>query len=575
MVTNLTIPNFTEEFNYLGAVESPSIQPEYHSYAVSTDAKPCAKVGTEILARGGSAVDAAIGTLICMSVAIPNSMGIGGGCFMTLYDAKKRESIAIDGREVAPDYAKEDMFVNDSLAASRGPLSVGVPGELAAYWKAHQMYGKLPWAELFNRSIDMAEHGIPMVEHLATALRTKSHAKYITPLMAKIFSNSSTGEYLNQGDLLVQKQYAETLKRIRDNGVKEFYEGQTGQLFIEDLKKQGGRITIEDLSKYEARVKKTLLLKLTDDLNLHTQPIPASGHVLSIILRVMKELGYYKARPQTSLADAALYYHRLMEAYKFAYAQRAALEDKPDDPERLSQLLAKLESVAFIKEVASKIDNKTHDFEYYGAKQYFQEDHGTAHVSVLDSEGNAAAVTTSVNLYFGSGLISPSTGIVYNDIMDDFVSPKMINKFGLAPSNYNRIRPGRRPLSSMAPSVITDSQGNVRLVIGASGGSMITTSIATVSLRHLYLGEDIKTAVDGPRIHHQLLPDNIMHEHNFPKVMMHLLSHQYGHQLEAIKGRSSVVMAVAANYCPQTNVTRCRKITANSDHRKGGSVDGL
>lgn len=538
---------------------------------MSTDAEPCAKVGSDLLANGGSAVDAAIGTLLCMGVILPNSLGLGGGCLMTIYDAKTKEAVVIDGRETAPAYAEENMFANDSLAASRGPLSVGVPGELAAYWKAHQRFGKLKWAHLFNDSIKFAEEGYPMVEHLANALRNINHAKYMSPLLKELFTNPDGGEYYNRGEIFAQPALAASLKRIRDNGVSEFYGGQTGQNFIQDLKNQGGKMTLDDLTEYEALARPPLKVKLADDLILHTQPPPGSGIVLSIILRLMRELGYYKnLKPQASFESAALYYHRLAESFKFAYGQRAGLEDKPDDPQRMKQLMDKLLSEEYIKEIASKVDNETHGASYYGGLDFFHDDHGTAHVSVLDAEGNAAAVSTSVNLYFGAGTYSPSTGITYNDVMDDFVSPHLVNKFGLAPSKYNRIRPGRRPLSSMVPSVFTDSEGHVKLVAGGAGGTMITTGVAMVSLRNCFLGEDIKTSIDGPRIHHQFLPNKLFYEVNFPKDLIYSLLEIRNHTTEPIVGRSSIIMAVASE---QTSSNKTR-ITANSDYRKGGSVHG-
>lgn len=550
-------------------METPSTLGKFKHFAVSTDAKPCAKVGSDILARGGSAVDGAIGTLLCMGVVIPNSLGLGGGCLMTLYNAKTKEAVVIDGRETAPDFATENMFADQPLKASRGPLSIGIPGELAAYWKAHQMYGKLKWSELFETSIEFAEKGAPVVEHLAYAFRAKNHARYITQPMAAVYTNNKTGQYYEEGEILVQKELAETLKRIRDNGVSEFYGGKTGQLFVDDLKMQGGNITLDNLIKYEALVKKPLVFKLANDTTLHTQPTPGSGIVLSIILRIMKELGYYKThKPQHTFEGASLYYHRLVEAFKFAYAQRAGLEDLPDNPVRMEELLKNLMSEHFIKEAVHKIDNTTHESAYYGSLDYFSEDHGTAHVSVLDSDGNAAAVTTSINLYFGSGLISPRTGIVYNDVMDDFVSPNLVNRFNLPPTKYNHIKPGRRPLSSMAPSVFTDADGKVKFIIGGSGGSKITTAIASVSLRHCFLGEDVKTAIDGPRVHHQFMPNQIAHEQNFSKDLLHSLT-TYGHAVKPITDRSSVIMAIAIS---QTNETKL--ITANSDHRKGGSIDG-
>lgn len=600
-----------EEANYLGVVkDSPSLLGHYHEYAVSTDAKPCAEVGQRLLAKGGHAVDAAIGTLICMGVVLPNSLGLGGGCLMTIYDNVTKQAIVIDGREQAPDYAHEHMFdySSNQQASSRGPLSIGVPGELAAYWEAHKMFGKLKWNELFDESIAMAEKGSPTVEHLAYALKAKSHSKFITEPLKKILWNNQTNAYVDEGELLIQPVLAKTLEQIRDHGADVFYKGSIGQMFIDDLKEQGGQMTMENLSKYKALVKNATLINLDQNMRVFTQPLPGSGIVLSIILRIMRDLGYLRnEQPKQSFEAALLYYHHLTEAFKFAYAQRAALEDSPDDPKRMESLLARLESDEFIRDAVAKINSsngsRTLNITAYGGLEYFQEDHGTAHTSVIDTQGNCVAVTTSVNLYFGSGLVSPRTGIIYNDVMDDFVSPNITNKFQLLPSKFNRIRPGRRPLSSMAPSVFVDGLGRPLLVLGASGGSKITTAIASVSMRNLFLNEDIKTAIDGPRLHHQFLPDKLWFEQNFPTDLLYELK-QRGHQLQMITGRSSVVMAIACQYAdshdssssssinffastngttsasngeqpPPSNGTPYAKlITANSDYRKGGSVGG-
>ena len=564
-----------ESINFLGTVkQSPSELGKFQHYAVSTDAKPCARVGKQLLAKGGHAVDAAIGTLLCMGVVLPNSLGLGGGCLMTIYDNATKQATIIDGREQAPDYAHEHMFDSSApLAASRGPLSVGVPGELAAYWEAHRRFGRLKWSELFEESIRMAEEGEPTVEHLSFALRSKEHAIYITDPLRAIMWNNSTGDYVKEGELLRQPALARTLKELRDKGAQEFYAGQLGQLFVDDLAKQGGQMSFENLSKYKALVKEALLIELNPNLRAYTQPLPGSGIVLSVILRIMRQLGYYQdERARESFDSAALFYHHLAEAFKFAYAQRGALEDQPDEPKRMEALMEQLNSQQFIQQAAALIRNdSTLPLAAYGGEHYFQEDHGTAHASVLDGQGNAVAVTSSVNLYFGSGLVSPSTGIIYNDVMDDFVSPKITNKFSLSPSKFNRIRPGRRPLSSMAPTVLVNGFGQPELILGASGGSKITTAIALVALRSKFFNEDIKSAIDGPRIHHQFLPEKVWYESNFaPDLLGSLVGR--GHSLQRIVGRSSVVMAVACEY---THNGTQKQLTANSDYRKGGSVDGL
>lgn len=488
---------------------------------------------------------------------------------MTIYEAKTGKAISINGRETAPKSSTERMFDGKPKNSSRGSLSVGVPGELAAYSKAHKRFGKLAWSELFVDSIKMAKEGIPVVEHLANAIRDPRHAIYMEEPLKKLFTNADR-KLVDIGEKFYMNKLVETLELIQnDESVEIFYRGELGQKFINDLTKAGGIMTMDDLRDYYPIEKEALRVDLADDLTMFTQPVPGSGIIASIILRIMKKFDYYQAK--ASDLDFDLFYHRLVEAFKYGYAQRAGLEDKPDSPERMKKLMEKLESQAFIDYAFEHIDDLAHnDTRYLDNEVFYKEDAGTAHVSVVDADGNAAAVTTSVNLYFGSGLISESTGIIYNDIMDDFVSPNITNKFGVRPSEYNHIKPGRRPISSMAPSVFIDKNGKVRLVIGASGGTMITTGVAFVSLRNLYLGEDIKTSIDAFRLHHQFLPNVVNYEDGFDNEYLKSLKDR-GHEIKRISGRSSVVMAVANE--PQHDGQN--KITANSDFRKGGSVDGF
>ncbi|KAG9508768.1 hypothetical protein GZH46_02730, partial [Fragariocoptes setiger] len=569
--------------NYLGHVSTSSKLGKFSRYAVSTDAAHCAPMGRDILARGGSAVDAAITTLLCMGIVLPNSLGLGGGCLMTVYHRKNQTATVIDGREEAPDYAYENMYGDNHMAASRGPLSIGIPGEIAAYGEAHRLFGKLKWAELFEAPIKLALGGAPVVKHMEDALYRGQHSDHLNPELRQLMTSNQTGKLLVAGEFLKRPDLAATLRRLRDYGSQDFYTGEIARLLIGDLQKLGGRITLDNLAKYKAYVKPAYKARLSHNLTLFTQPLPGSGVLLAMILRIMDKFGYNgRSDVGDDLLKSQLYYHRLVETLKFAYAQRGGLDCDTDD-ERTRQLLHHIESDEFTDSIVAKIDSRAHNVSYYGADEYFSLDHGTAHVSVVDSDGNAVAITSSVNLYFGSGLLSPSTGIIYNDVMDDFVSPGFRNMFGVAPSKYNRIMAGKRPLSSMVPSVFTDANGQPRLVIGASGGSKITSSVALVSLRHLFLGDDIKTAIDGPRLHHQLLPNVITYEPTFPEAILDDLKVR-GNEMKPVIGRTSIVMAISVNEACQghksnnhTNTqdqhTYC--IEANSDYRKGGSVDGM
>lgn len=555
-------------------VEVPRSHDRFEKYAVSTDAKHCAKIGSKLLGKGGNAIEAAIGTLICMGLVIPNSLGIGGGCMMTIYEKRTGKSYIINGREMAPRLSDENMFEGNWTKSRFGPLSVGIPGELAAYAKAYEMFGgNLKWSDLFEDSINMAKEGIPVVGHLSETVRNPDIVDFMSQSLKRIFINSTTGQLVVEGDKFHMSQLVETLEVIRDQGSDAFYRGHLGELFVRDLQSMGGRITMDDLKGYSVIVDESLKVEIDDDLTLFTQPVPGSGIILSIIMRIMKRFGYYKGlKPESNLEELSFYHHRLIEAFKYAYAQRASLEDMPIKPERMKRLIDKLSSKEFIDYAVNHIDGLAHnDTRYLNDGVFYKEDSGTAHVSVIDPDGNAIAVTSSINIYFGSGLVSDSTGIIYNNVMDDFVSPNIINYYGVRPSKYNRIRPGRRPLSSMSPSVFVDGRGQVVLAIGASGGTKITTGIAIVSLNNLFMNQDLRLAVESERIHHQFLPDFVEYEAGFdPSLLESLISR--GHKIKRIVGRSSVVMAIGRVY-NETDETST--LVANSDIRKGGSVAGL
>ncbi|PVD32769.1 hypothetical protein C0Q70_08215 [Pomacea canaliculata] len=323
-----------------------------------------------------------------------------------------------------------------------------------------------------------------------------------------------------------------------------------------------GTITREDLADYTVDVTSPVTFNVTSSgLTVYSMPLPGSGVVLGYIFNILSGYGFTPDSMSTT-DKAVLTYHRIVEAMKFAYAKRSEL----GDPKflNISQLVHNMTSPEVGQEIRAKIsDDKTHDIPYYEPSFFNKNDKGTSHTSVFDGEGNAVAITSTVNLYFGSKMKGNRTGIIFNNEMDDFSTPNTTNAFDVPASPANFIQPGKRPLSSMTPSVFVDSKtGEVKLVAGASGGTKITTATALVAMRTLWFNDSLVEAVDDPRVHHQLFPPEIHVDPGFPKDIQDGLVAK-GHKVVAQSG--SVVQAI---------LNEDERLYAVSDWRKGGAPDG-
>ncbi|XP_066271491.1 glutathione hydrolase 1 proenzyme-like [Branchiostoma lanceolatum] len=319
---------------------------------------------------------------------------------------------------------------------------------------------------------------------------------------------------LGENQIMKRPQLAETLRAVADGGADAFYTGEIAKNLVDDIQAAGGIITEQDLRDYQVEVTSPLNISLAGGLTVLSPPPPSSGAVLSLILNI---LDGYRFSPSSvdGVDNLILTYHRIVEAFKFAYAKRSELGD-PRFVD-IAELISNLTSDDYADSLRHRItDSTTHDYRYYGPSFVLPEDGGTSHVSVLAPNGDAVSVTSTVNLFFGSKLRSASTGVILNNLMDDFSSPNLTNSFGVPPSPANFIRPGKRPMSSMNPVVVVDGNGDVRLVTGASGGTKITTATAYVLMQHLWFGLDIGSAVETPRLHHQLLPDHVDTERSRP-----------------------------------------------------------
>lgn len=516
-----------------------------HGMVASQESR-ASRIGVDVLARGGNAVDAAVAAGFALAVTLPRAGNLGGGGFMLVHLAERGETIAIDYRETAPAAISRGSFLDESgkpdpRKSRDSALAVGVPGTVAGLALALEKYGsgRFSLAELIAPAIELARDGFPVDDDLADSLPHAQLRLVRWPSAAKIFLKAD-GVALSRGDKLVQRDLAQSLAAIAREGPSAFYAGAIGEKIVASLKEAGGVMTREDLRRYRA-IERAPVRGNYRGYDVLSMPPPSSGGVHLIELLNMLE-GFPLAEMG---AGSAASLHVMIEAMKLAYADRAAFLGDPDFvPVPVKGLISK----AYAAERRLRIDPErarpAAEIKA-GEPSLFESDH-TTHFSVVDRFGNAVANTTTLNFSYGLGLVAEGTGILLNNELDDFAAaPDAPNAYGLTGGETNAPGAGRRPLSSMTPTILL-KDGRVALVTGSPGGSSIITTVLQVVLNVIDHRLSIAEAVAAPRIHHQWTPDEARAERGFSPDTLRLLRAR-GHNvvLGAAWGSANSIQATA------------------------------
>lgn len=505
-------------------------------YAYADDAIALASVhplatqaGRDAIAAGGNAIDAALAIAFTLGVVDSHNSGIGGGLFILVHtaDGKLR---AIDGREMAPKKAFRDMFIRDGKADSSlsrtGALAVGIPGSVAALHELQKTSGKLTFSDVILPAAKLAETGIPVGSVLANRLSRTQSSIALFPETAEIFLPN--GRLPKVGEVLVQSDLAKTYRKLAQQGPSYFYRGEFSQAVDNWMKKNKGLVSADDFKNYTTVLRKPVMTEF-NGYQIAGFPPPSSGGVhVSQILNILKNYDL-KSLPESDR------YHLYIEAMKLAFADRAYWLGDSDFVDVPKGLI----SDAYAKTLALRIDTaKSNKVESHSTPENSDEDvfdKHTTHIATADAQGNWVAITTTLNTSFGSKVVIPGTGVLMNNQMDDFsAQPGVANAFGLVGAEANSIAPGKRPLSSMSPTIVLKDSAPV-MTVGAAGGPTIITQVLQAIVNHLALDKPLKESLAAVRVHHQWLPDKVFID-DFASEQLQEGLQEKGHGLRLRKG---------------------------------------
>lgn len=509
-----------------------------HGMVVAQE-KIAAHIGADVLKRGGNAVDAAVAIGFTMAVTYPRAGNIGGGGFMVIHSAERHEDIAIDYRETAPAAATRDMFLGadgkpDRKKSLDSALAIGVPGTVAGLALALDKYGsgKFTLAELLQPAIALASDGIIVADDIADTLGEGRQRLAHWPASLKMLLRDD-GTPMQEGDKLVQKDLAATLTAIAEQGPRGFYQGPVADRLVKAISQAGGIMTTDDLKSYQPTIR-TPVHGTYRGYDIVSMPLPSSGGVV-----LLETLNILEGFPLPEMKQgSAPSLHLMIEAMKRAYADRAHyLGDPAFVTAPVATLMTKeyaakqrasidLDHATPWKDVLSSTPTPSH------------EGSNTTHFSVIDGNGNAVSNTYTLNFPYGVGLLADGTGVLLNNELDDFTAALgASNAFGLVGFEANLPAPGKRPLSSMTPTIVL-KDGKPVLVTGSPGGSRIISAVLQVIVNVLDYHMDVAAAVDVPRLHHQWLPDEVRVEHGFPPEVIAALREK-GHIVTEPLGQTS------------------------------------
>jgi len=532
--------------------------------AVAAEHRLASQAGLEVLRGGGNAVDAAVAAALAAGVVNPSSSGLGGGGFLVMWNAAEAKARTLDFREAAPRSATAAMYLRpdgslDAEASRSGGRAVAVPGEPRGLAYALARFGRLSLARVAAPAIRLARDGFVVEPYLAGALLGQRDRIAADPELSAVFLHAD-GSATASGERLRRPDLAATLERLARDGAEPFYVGDIGADIVAAVNACDGSLSPADLAAYRP-VERTPVVSGYRGLRVIGMPPPSSGG--GIIGEALEVLEAYDLA--TIGRGSVTWLHLLGETCKAVFADRAAVYG---DPAFTRVPLARLLSAPHASAIRVRLRAAAAvPSSVFGQPAAAAGDGGTSHISVIDVDGNAAALTTSINGAFGAALSVPGRDLLLNNTMDDFsAGAGTANAYGLAAGPANAIAPGKRPLSRMAPTIVLD-HGRVRLVVGASGGPVIVTSTLQTLTGVIDFGQDVAAAVASPRVHHQWLPETLFVEDTVPDGDEAALA-RLGHRVAALTTKSSV---------QAVEVVRdkdSRRLRAASDPRKGGAPAG-